>query len=99
MKRIYENTFVQGRELVKRFFAAAMIAAVLGIVCEQLGSPVAPYLLILTTVIMIATVYVMYKYCRCPHCGKHIMAGVFVATTCPSCRRSLITGKKQKKNG
>lgn len=99
MKKVYENTFVQGRELVKKFFAAAVISAALGIVCEQMGNPVAPYLLVLTLVIMIATVYVMFKMCRCPHCGKRILTGVFVATTCPGCRRSLVTGKKMKKNG
>ena len=99
MKKVYENTFVQGRELVKRLFAAAVISGVLGIVCQELSHPVTPYLLGLTLVIMLVTVYVMFKLCRCPHCGKRIMTGVFVATTCPSCRRSLITGKKVKKNG
>ena len=34
---------------------------------------------------------------RCPHCGKRIMFGVLKITVCPSCRRSLITGKKAKK--
>lgn len=99
MKNVYGNTFVQGRELVKKLFTAAVIGAVLSIVCNQLGSPVAPYLVGLTLVIMGTTVYVMAKYCRCPHCGKRIMTGVLVATTCPSCRRSLVTGKKMKKNG
>ena len=66
MKRTYENTFVQGRELTKKLIIAAVI-------------------------------YVMVKYCRCPHCGKRIMFGVLKITVCPSCRRSLITGKKAKK--
>ena len=90
MKRTYENTFVQGRELTKKLIIATVISCVMSIVCEQIGSPVQP-------LFFAAVIYVMVKYCRCPHCGKRIMFGVLKITVCPSCRRSLITGKKAKK--
>lgn len=98
MKKAHENTFAQGRELVKKLMAAALISGILGLVCDQLSHPVAPYILGLTVIIMATTIYVMVTYCRCPHCGKRILTGILVATTCPSCRRSLVTGKKVKKN-
>ena len=47
---------------------------------------------------LVATVAVMYIFCRCPYCGKHIMLGVLTIKTCPSCRRNLMTGKKEKKS-
>ncbi len=98
MRNVFGNSFVQGREFAKRLMIAAVVCAVMGIVCEQAGSAFAPILLVLTLIISVFTVYVIAKYCRCPHCGKRIMTGVLVATTCPSCRRNLTTGKKAKKN-
>ena len=97
MKKTYENTFVQGRELTKKLIIATVISCVMSIVCEQIGSPVQPLFFWLTVLIFAAVIYVMVKYCRCPHCGKRIMFGVLKITVCPSCRRSLITGKKAKK--
>ena len=98
MKRVYENTFIQGRELTKKFMIAAVISCIMSLVCSGIGSPFQSVFFFLTIVIFVATIYVMYKYCRCPHCGRHIMLGVLKITTCPRCRRSLITGKKMKKS-
>ena len=97
MKKVYKNTFVQGRELVKKLLIASVISCVMGIVCEQLGSPLLIAFFVLTAAMFFAAVYVLAKYCRCPHCGRRIFLGVLNITACPSCRRDLITGKKAKK--
>lgn len=98
MKKTYENTFIQGRELTKKLMAAAAISAVLSIVLEQLQHPLQSLFFILTLIIFLTTIYVIAHFCRCPHCGKRILVGVLTTTVCPSCRRSLITGKKPKKS-
>ena len=98
MKKIYENTFSQGKDLVKKLMVAAIISCVMGVVCEQMGNRLSYAFLVLSIVIFVAVVYVIAKFCRCPHCGKRIFFGVLKVTTCPSCRRNLYTGKKSKKN-
>lgn len=51
------------------------------------------------TILLFATVaYIIVRECRCPHCGKIIFMGALSATHCPRCKRSLTTGKKQKKS-
>ena len=53
----------------------------------------------IATVILFGTlVFVIVRDCRCPHCGKIIFFGALSATHCPRCKRSLKTGKKQKKS-
>ena len=46
---------------------------------------------------MIAAVVVIFLYSRCPSCGKVIVFGVLKATSCPRCKRNLVTGQKMKK--
>ena len=38
-------------------------------------------------------------FCRCPYCGAHLFKGLFKMKFCPSCRRDLETGMKQKGSG
>ena len=51
-----------------------------------------------TLILFIATVVIIVRECRCPHCGKVIFLGVLAVTSCPKCKRSLTTGKKVKKS-
>ena len=51
-----------------------------------------------TIILFATTLYIIVRECRCPHCGKIIFIGALSATHCPRCRRSLTTGKKQKKS-
>jgi hypothetical protein len=94
----YENSFTHGRDLMKKFLIGAVISCVLSLVFAAVGSPLQSIFFILTVVIFFSTIYVTYKYCCCPHCGKHIMLGVLKITTCPRCHHNLITGKKAKKS-
>ena len=55
-------------------------------------------LLLITIGLFIGAVYVVVKYCRCPHCNRVIFLGVMALTSCPGCKRSLVTGKKVKKS-
>ena len=51
-----------------------------------------------TVILFVVMVYIICTECRCPHCGKIIFFGALAATYCPRCKRSLMTGKKQKKS-
>ena len=98
MKKVHENSFIHGRELTKKLVIATCIGCALSILFMLMGNePLHLALVAFTTVGMIATVYVMVKYCVCPHCGKHITMGLLAVKTCPRCRRDLITGKKYKR--
>lgn len=99
MKKVYENTFVHGRELTKKLVIATVIGCALSLLFMVQGNTTMQFLLIgFTTIGMIGSVYVIFKYCVCPHCGKHITMGLLVIENCPRCRRNLVTGKKGKKN-
>ena len=54
--------------------------------------------MVITVILFIVMVYIICTECRCPHCGKIIFLGALAATYCPRCKRSLMTGKKQKKS-
>lgn len=99
MKNVYENTFVQGRELTKKLVIGTCVSCVLSLIFMGMSNVTLQFVSIaLTTVGFIFTIYVMAKYCVCPHCGKHITMGLLAIENCPRCHRNLVTGKKGKKS-
>ena len=89
-------------ELAKRLLRTIMIAAVLAcagsLLTPQNYLPLKLFFTIATIILFAFTVYTIVHDCRCPHCGKIIFFGALSATHCPRCRRSLTSGKKQKKS-
>lgn len=97
MKARYDRTFEYGRQLAKTSVICAVIVCIVNIFFFPAGSAAQLVGLGVSLILMVATVVIMYKYCRCPYCGKRIMTGVLTVKVCPSCRRSLASGKKVKK--
>lgn len=95
MKARFDRTFEYGRNIAKYCVIFAVALCVLSLLMPQ-GTYLQTIFVVVTLAMMVATVVVMYKYCRCPYCGRRIMLGVLRAKTCPSCRRNLTTGKKMK---
>lgn len=97
MKKVYENTFVQGRELTKKLMIAIVVCCVLILITYNSG--VDNYIHVLVSIAAVIlfgiTIYVIVKFCRCPHCGKVIFMGLLKIQKCPSCHRNLVTGKKK----
>ena len=92
----YINSFMRGRELLKKLLISDMITAVIALMTRS--NPTVMGLFSGATVLLfIAIIYVDFKYCRCPSCGKVILLGVLAINTCPRCKHSLTTGKKVKK--
>ena len=54
--------------------------------------------MLITVILFCITIYVICSECKCPHCGIIIFFGALRATSCPRCKRNLMTGKKQKKS-
>lgn len=97
MKAHYDRTFEYGQKIVKYLL---ILVIVLGLASALLvpQNSTAQWVLVIAAFAMIAAaLFVIYKYCRCPYCGKRIFGGVLAVKSCPKCRRNLVTGKKVKK--
>ena len=92
----YINSFVRGRELLKKLLVSDLITAALAMVLR--ANPMLMGVFSAATILLfVAIIYIAVKYCRCPNCGKVIVIGVLAVDACPRCRRNLVTGKKMKK--
>ena len=97
MKARYQKTFEYGRSLAKTSLICAIGSCLVSLMFMESGTLAQLLTMLLTVVLMVTTIVIMYKYCRCPYCGKRIVMGVLSARSCPSCRRNLETGKKTKR--
>lgn len=95
MKARFDRTFEYGRNIAKYCVIFTVALCVLSLLMPQ-GTYLQIIFAAAMLAMMVATIVVMYKYCRCPYCGKRIMLGVLNAKSCPRCRRNLTTGKKMK---
>ena len=95
--KVYENDFTYGRDLVRKILYASVVTCVITLLLRSNPSLQLAFFVI-TFALFAAIFVVLYKYCRCPHCGKMIVFGVMAVTTCSRCKRNLITGKKVKKS-
>lgn len=92
----YSTSFTKGREMAKQLVVTAVIACVASLFTEAYP-PIQLISVGVSVLAMIATIYVVVKYCRCPHCGKTVFFGILKIEVCPKCRHSLITGNKIKR--
>ena len=92
----YINSFIRGRDLLKKLLVGDMATAVLALIFK--ANPMVMGIFSIATIILfLAIIYITVKYCRCPNCGKVIVIGVLAVDACPRCKRNLVTGKKMKK--
>ena len=97
MKARYERSMDSGRSLARFFLLCTFLLGLAALLLAQ-GNQVLQLILILGSFASLGCMfYAVWRYCRCPYCGKRIIAGVLVARSCPSCHRSFETGKKLKK--
>ena len=98
MRARYEKSFERGQELVRYFMFAAIVSALAGLLLAESNSTLQYVLIGLSAVLLIAMLVCAWRFCRCPYCGKRILSGALVVTSCPSCRRDLKSGRKVKKS-
>ena len=93
--RMKKSKFESGRQAAKILAIMAAVSCVTSLLVGD-GTPLQGALLVLTLTLFVCMFTVIGLRCRCPHCGKTVFAGLWNATTCPRCRRSLTTGNKIK---
>ena len=98
MKASFPNTFARGQKLVRWLLAFSIAAALAGLLLFTEGTQQQVVCILLSLAFMVGVIVVIARDCRCPACGKRIVGGVLVLSTCPRCKRNLYTGDKMKKS-
>ncbi|MBQ5405164.1 MAG: hypothetical protein IIU18_00820 [Oscillospiraceae bacterium] len=98
MKARFESSFERGQELVRYCMFGAVATGVCALVFTETGSVAQMVLIFLSAGLLAAMLVCAAKFCRCPSCGKRIIAGALAVTVCPNCRRDLRSGRKVKKS-
>ena len=91
----YENDFVYGRDRLKKLLIFTAIGCAISLLTPKY-SYVQLAFMCMTCVLFATALVCIFKYCRCPNCGKVIFFGVLAVKSCPRCHRNLVTGKKMK---
>ena len=98
MRNLKASNYETAKEHLRKALIAAAIFCVLSAAIPAAYALFKLTALIVTIVLFVVMIYIICTECRCPHCGKIIFPGALAATYCPRCKRSLMTGKKQKKS-
>ena len=97
MKARYDRSMEYGKSLARALLMATILLGLAAFLLA-VGNQILQLVLVLLSFASLGGMfYVLWRYCRCPYCGKRIIAGALVATSCPACHRSFETGKKLKK--
>ena len=98
MKARYESGFERGQELVRYFLFGAIACGVCALFFTRTGTAANLILIFLSTGLLIGMLICAWRFCRCPYCGRHIIAGALAVRVCPACSRDLRSGKKVRKS-
>ena len=98
MNKLGGSDYETARDRLRTVMIAAAIACVGSLLTPQSFLSLKLFLTIATILLFVTMLFIIVRGCRCPHCGKIIFLGALAATYCPRCKRSLMTGKKQKKS-
>jgi len=97
LKPRFTNDFEFGRNMAKILLCATLTTAIVSLFLFQNNVQAQNIMVGFTVVLFAALVYTMWRYCKCPRCGRHIVGGVLVVKVCPHCKRHLSSGQKMKK--
>ena len=98
MNKLGGSDYETARDRLRTVMIAAAIACVGSLLTPQSFISLKLFLTIATILLFVTMLFIIVRGCRCPHCGKIIFMGALSATHCHRCKRSLTTGKKQKKS-
>ena len=90
-----KNAFESGRKAAKILAILSAVGCVAMLLADD-NPPLQGALVLLTMLLFVSMFLVIVLRCRCPHCGKVILLGLWNAKVCSSCRRSLSSGNKVK---
>ena len=98
MSNLGGSNYEAARGRLKTVMFASIVACAGSLLTPQAYLQMKMFFTIATVILFGTLVFIIVRDCRCPHCGKIIFFGALSATHCPRCKRSLTTGKKQKKS-
>ena len=98
MSKLGESDYESARSRLRTVMIASAVACAGSLLTPQSFIQLKMFFTVATLILFATIVYIIVRECRCPHCGKIIFMGALSATHCPRCKRSLTTGKKQKKS-
>ena len=98
MSNLGGSNYEAARGRLKTVMFASIVACAGSLLTPQGYLQLKMFFTIATVILFGTLVFIIVRDCRCPHCGKIIFFGALSATHCPRCKRSLTTGKKQKKS-
>lgn len=93
----FTKNFEKARALVKGCLFSAVALCILGLIANESMPQLALYAVIGAVVLMVVSLFVVFTCLKCPYCGKQIIVKCLTVTSCPHCRRNLVTGIKSKK--
>ncbi len=97
MKPSFTSPFARGQKTVRLLLVLAIAAGLAGFLLLPAQSTAQFLCYVLSLALLVSVPVVASRQCRCPYCGKRILAGVLVLEVCPNCKRNLYTGDKVKK--
>ena len=77
----YENDFVYGRDRLKKLLIATAIGCALSFFMPRY-SYVQVAFMCMTCVLFVTALVCIFKYCRCPNCGKECDKGDAFCSSC-----------------
>ena len=98
MSNLGGSNYDAARSRLRSVMIASAVACAASLLTPQTYISLKLFFTIATILLFATDVFIIVRGCRCPHCGKVIFMGALSATHCPRCKRSLTTGKKQKKS-
>ena len=98
MSNLGGSNYEAARTRLRSVMVASAVACAASLLTPQTIISLKLFFTVATILLFAAVLFIIVRECRCPHCGKIIFMGALSATHCPRCKRSLTTGKKQKKS-
>ena len=98
MSNLGASNYESARSRLRTVMIAAAMACAGSLLTPQSFLSLKLFFTVATVILFGTMIFIIVRECRCPHCGTIIFMGALSATHCPRCKRSLTTGKKQKKS-
>ncbi|MGE4484309.1 MAG: hypothetical protein AB7C97_04230 [Oscillospiraceae bacterium] len=81
----------EARKYIKICLAIGVLAGIIGLLSfDMISTEVVMVLTLLSIGMLVVCVFLLFKYCKCPHCGEQLLRKAITIQKCPYCGKSLI---------
>jgi len=89
--------FDKAKNAVKTCLVICMLLCLVSVICTSLNPQLSFIATIVSMLFFFLSFAIALLYCKCSHCGKRILLGMFKLQRCPKCQYDLVTGEKYTK--